>query len=838
MSTEKKHISTITSLVDKLHNIMREEQIVGHKAYLDISKMLFLRFIQPHIKPNGSLYTLVDPESYKVDGEFIENYEEIVLKYLDITKLWELPMSDNSFKETVLKIWKRVLAKHPLTKDIFQPQDFFNTKDFKRIRQCLFEIDKALSAIEFDKLTYDVKGVIYEHFLNGYASKAGKEFGQFFTPRSMVNMIFDINSKYFPEMKVNSIYDPCMGTAGFLTEMYKQYPDINTDNIHGGELEPDTYASALMNLLLTTGSVCKAAKHDSLRNNSNIEFDWICTNPPFGIKGMKYDVLLSSPTYADKSLPTKKGTKKTPVEKISIPMKELYPIKTNDPAALFLQHCMGKLADDGVCNIVLPDGQIMTGKAFKKLRQFLIEQYTLKAVIQVPNGAFTHAGIKTSVLIFANELETCTDFVDFYETSIDCLTYKLIQTVSLDEFQENDYSLDCKSYVKSEEVIYDDSFEMKKIGDICKLLPTTKHCTNIGKKEGLYRFYNSSDNIDKLLYLDTYEIEKESVIIGNGGNVNVNICSKFTASKHVTVLQPNDEVLPKYLYYYLSSNRQCLKEISAGATIKWINKTNLSSVEIPIPSLEKQLEIITDYEMFDELAKNYMDTIQLLYKKIEIYKKLHIKSLFKSHTTQSLGEICDIIIGFTPSTKREDFYINGTIKWACISDMKNMYITDTVKKITPIAIINKSGKLHRAGTVLLSFKLSIGKVSFATCDLYTNEAIAGINSRSTDVILNEYIAYYLVSTDITQDATGVFGPGSLNKEKLRLLQIPVPSVQMQKEIILKYKLFNSEISEINEDIEICNKKIKNNMLLQKQLFGIETVTTASAEDTMESAEAD
>lgn len=72
-------------------------------------------------------------------------------------------------------------------------------------------------------------------------------------------------------------------------------------------------------------------------------------------------------------------------------------------------------------------------------------------------------------------------------------------------------------------------FELKKMDDFVEILPATKHNTSIGKDEGKYKFYNSTK--EEKLFLNTYEIEKESIILGNGGLFNIHYGEKFTASK-------------------------------------------------------------------------------------------------------------------------------------------------------------------------------------------------------------------------------------------------------------------------------------------------------------------
>ena len=98
------------------------------------------------------------------------------------------------------------------------------------------------------------------------------------------------------------------------------------------------------------------------------------------------------------------------------------------------------------------------------------------------------------------------------------------------------------------------------------------------------------------MYLDKYEVEQESIIIGNGGSICVHIDSKFTPSKHVTICQIKDSKVVdiKYLYHFLLSNVDILQNLSAGSTIKWLNNTSISNVDIPIPNLNIQKNIVKE----------------------------------------------------------------------------------------------------------------------------------------------------------------------------------------------------------------------------------------------------
>lgn len=143
-----------------------------------------------------------------------------------------------------------------------------------------------------------------------------------------------------------------------------------------------------------------------------------------------------------------------------------------------------------------------------------------------------------------------------------------------------------------------------KLGKICDFLPTTKHTSSIGKNTGKYRFYNSSQK--NKLYLDTCEIKEESIIIGNGGGICVHYDTQFTPSKHVTVCQviKKSKIKSKYVYYYILQNVNKLVRMSAGSTIKWLNKTNMGKMKIPIPSLKIQNKIIKYCDNINNMINN------------------------------------------------------------------------------------------------------------------------------------------------------------------------------------------------------------------------------------------
>ena len=128
----------------------------------------------------------------------------------------------------------------------------------------------------------------------------------------------------------------------------------------------------------------------------------------------------------------------------------------------------------------------------------------------------------------------------------------------------------------------------------------------------------------------------------------------------------------------------------------------------------------------------------------ESYKDSGVKwvGAVPSHwTIGPLKRAVEFTTGWTPPTGRDEFY-DGDQLWANISDLDGRYLEDTAKKITEAAVVVSGIKVSPAGSLLFSFKLSIGQVAFAQREMFTNEAIATFAS-STKVDLS--FAYYAFS---------------------------------------------------------------------------------------------
>jgi len=174
---------------------------------------------------------------------------------------------------------------------------------------------------------------------------------------------------------------------------------------------------------------------------------------------------------------------------------------------------------------------------------------------------------------------------------------------------------------------------------------------------------------------------------------------------------------------------------------------------------------------FDRIRENNFKLSMDNYRKSDKKKTNRVK----------LGDICNILIGGTPSRK-ELRYWNGDNLWVKIKDMNNTFIYDTEEKITNEGVRKSNVKLLSKGTLLFSFKLTIGKVGIAGKDLYTNEAIAGIIPKGSNV-LTKYLYYLLPKLDYTNYTQSATKGKTLNSKIIASLEINLPHITEQKRIV-------------------------------------------------------
>lgn len=139
-------------------------------------------------------------------------------------------------------------------------------------------------------------------------------------------------------------------------------------------------------------------------------------------------------------------------------------------------------------------------------------------------------------------------------------------------------------------------------------------------------------------------------------------------------------------------------------------------------------------------------------------------------------------MGKTPSRNEPSFWNNPLYNWVSISDMNQKYICSTKEKISPIALEKTGIKKVPKGTIMLSFKLSLGKVSISALDLYTNEAIMSFFPKNKNEWNIDFLYNYFKWLDWGKKAQKAVKGSTLNKNSLGNIEIPLPAMEEQKKI--------------------------------------------------------
>ncbi|QHI29988.1 restriction endonuclease subunit S [Acinetobacter haemolyticus] len=153
-----------------------------------------------------------------------------------------------------------------------------------------------------------------------------------------------------------------------------------------------------------------------------------------------------------------------------------------------------------------------------------------------------------------------------------------------------------------------------------------------------------------------------------------------------------------------------------------------------------------------------------------------------SFELKALKDICTIQIGKTPSRHESDYWRDGTHAWLSIADMnQGRYLNNTKEYITDLGVKASNIKLIPKNTLVLSYKLSIGKVGITQKPMYTNEAIASLTELDSQVDIN-YLYWALQHIDLLENADRAAMGKTLNKAKLSEVKIPLPPLEEQRRI--------------------------------------------------------
>ena len=502
----------------------------------------------------------------------------------------------------------------PLFRDIFK-NAYLPYRDPETLKSFLKIID------EFSYDHSERLGDAFEYLLSVLGSQG--DAGQFRTPRHIIDFIVEV----LAPKKGEVILDPACGTAGFLISAYKHILRNNTDaknistltpdekgnlakNFKGYDISPDMVRLSLVNLYLHGFTDPHIFEYDSLTSEDrwNEFADVILANPPF--------------------MSPKGGIK--PHKRFSIQAKR--------SEVLFVDYIAEHLTPTGRAGIIVPEGIIFQSQtAYKDLRKMLVEN-SLVAVVSLPAGVFNpYSGVKTSILILDKSLAKQSNSVAFFKIENDGFglgaqrranageqltqvqfelaeylkalrsqqpTESLQLTLGLIVPKEKiaangDYNLSVERYRDGAVIL--SSFPLVLLGDLCDVSKGSP-ITRDEVKEGFIPviaggqkpscFHNTSNRTG-----ETITVSASGAYAGFVAYFD----EPIFASDCSTIKSNDQRLLTKFLFHLLKTKQSDIYALQVGMGQPHVYSKDLAKLQIPLPPLEVQKEIVAEIEGYQKV---------------------------------------------------------------------------------------------------------------------------------------------------------------------------------------------------------------------------------------------
>lgn len=374
------------------------------------------------------------------------------------------------------------------------------------------------------------------------------------------------------------------------------------------------------------------------------------------------------------------------------------------------------------------------------------------------------------------------------------------------------------------------------------------------KNKGTYKPYLANvnvrwgafdlDNLQEMKFEDDederYGIKYGDLIICEGGEPGRCAIWKeqlpnMKIQKALHRLRVNEEMDYRYVYYWflLAGKQGALKQYYTGATIMHMPGQKLKEVVIDKPPLDVQRKIGDYLEAFDDLIENNQKQIKLLEEAAQrLYKEWFVDLHFPGYEDVEIVDgvpegwnkgkaenFFNITIGKTPPRAEKQWFVKNNIgvPWVSISDMGNagVYVFETSEDLTQEAVKKYNMKVVPSGTIFVSFKLTVGRVSIATKNMCTNEAIA--HFYIDDDSKQAYTYCYL--NNFEYDTLG--NTSSISKAINSKIIKAMPFVMPDEVTILAFdRLVAPILKTIKNKLEVCIKlKEARDRLLPKLMSG-------------------
>ena len=297
---------------------------------------------------------------------------------------------------------------------------------------------------------------------------------------------------------------------------------------------------------------------------------------------------------------------------------------------------------------------------------------------------------------------------------------------------------------------------------------------------------------------------------------------RANVNQHVCIIRLNKNYNSNFVMNQIISSRvqKQINSFQARGNREGLNFEQIKGMKISSTTLEEQEKIASFFSLIDKKIELQTEKVEELknYKKGIMQKIFSQELRFKDENgneypeweISTIEKIANLEKGFTPDTKDEEGWI-GDIPWLSIADMKQgKYVANVSKYISNKAL----GKKHLVptGTLIMSFKLTIGRLAIVEEPLMTNEAICHFYWKNSN-INTEYMYYYLNSVNVESFGCRAAKGITLNNDSLNSIVVKIPVIQEQKKISELLMSVDKKIEKEQEKLERL-KQYKQGLLRQ------------------------
>ena len=736
-------------------------------------------------------------------------------------------LTSSSILDSAIKKGITEFRKNTITKPFFFPHDI-------KKEQVVDDIVQLMNRISLDTLQQtDTLGRIFEHMLGRGMSTMADD-GQYFTDRLICRLAFKLAFGIKQTLRRSdgslcTFADWFCGTGGFMTEYIKGVKQNLSDidwakdktAIYAQDQNESSVTTSLLNALIATGepflpSTIRMGNSFSdpiTRGNGapypNMTVDYCFMNPPYGgdkTKGKAYKF-----AYAKG-----KGNDKTYLVNEDI---RTIGIEDDDKVSAGVQLAMATLSDGGVCCIVLPQGFFFgASKKCVELRKKIAEEYRIHYVVDIASGSFLNTGTKTSMMVFQKGAGP-TDMVTFMR-----LDETVLVEATLDELRAKNYSLNYKQYLPQSAVEID-GFEMVKLGDIVSFkAEKSKKDKNVYAYIDIGSVDKGKLNLGELIPKNElpgraqYSVNVGDILLGKVRPnlehylqiTSQNYRDNLIVSNGFSIMRcDTSKVLPTYLYSILalSSTTAYLTERATGTTYPVIDDSIIGNIQIPIPSLEKQQEIVDSIDGFTQLAHAEEQSLKMLEKSV----MFEVKWMGMGKERVKLRKV----IKKVKSGKTNSTSASGTGEfpfYGCTAIVPTNTHNSFDFEGDEYLLFAKSGGNARTK---VGENLGIGKFHYVTGKTAGNIAVFQY-SVDTELATCQFI-YYLLRTKLEEIqllADYTTGNGNIN------IELMYDSIELKLPSLVEQKTLQSDFDEIrHKHAKIAEYRSKAQAAIQRLIPG-------------------